>query len=197
LVSTATAVLSDRTARYCRVEQWTGLINMQIERFNIDGIVAIVPVKRGDSRGFFSETYRKDVLAAAGITSELVQDNHVYSADRGVLRGLHFQTPRTRRASWCVVPGDPFWMSALISARDRPLTVTMLRSSCQRTIGSRCGFPPVLRTAMSRWSPVAFRTRAGVSFRLGEPLGMRVAVTGGARLYRFGGMPSLCPKPRP
>jgi dTDP-4-dehydrorhamnose 3,5-epimerase len=63
---------------------------MQIERFNIDGIVAIVPVKRGDSRAFFSETYRKDVLAAAGSTSELVQDNHVYSADRGVLRGLHF-----------------------------------------------------------------------------------------------------------
>ena len=66
---------------------------MQIERFDIEGIVAIVPVKRGDSRGFFSETYRKDVLAAAGITSEFVQDNHVYSAERGVLRGLHFQTP--------------------------------------------------------------------------------------------------------
>jgi dTDP-4-dehydrorhamnose 3,5-epimerase len=66
---------------------------MQIERFNIDGIVAIVPTKRGDSRGFFSETYRKDLLTAEGIGTEFVQDNHVYSAARGVLRGLHFQTP--------------------------------------------------------------------------------------------------------
>jgi dTDP-4-dehydrorhamnose 3,5-epimerase len=66
---------------------------MQIERFPIDGIVAIAPVKRGDARGFFSETYRKDVLAAEGITLEFVQDNHVYSAAAGVLRGLHFQTP--------------------------------------------------------------------------------------------------------
>jgi dTDP-4-dehydrorhamnose 3,5-epimerase len=66
---------------------------MQIERFKIEGIVAVTPVKRGDARGFFSETYRKDLLAVEGITSEFVQDNHVYSAERGVLRGLHFQTP--------------------------------------------------------------------------------------------------------
>jgi dTDP-4-dehydrorhamnose 3,5-epimerase len=66
---------------------------MQTERFSIDGIVAIAPVKRGDSRGFFSETYRKDVFSAEGIGFDFVQDNHVYSSDRGVLRGLHFQTP--------------------------------------------------------------------------------------------------------
>ena len=66
---------------------------MQFERFNIDGIVAIIPTKRGDSRGFFSETYRKDLMAAEGVTAEFVQDNHVFSAERGVLRGLHFQTP--------------------------------------------------------------------------------------------------------
>jgi dTDP-4-dehydrorhamnose 3,5-epimerase len=66
---------------------------MQIDRFPIDGIFAIAQVKRGDARGFFSETYRKDLLAAEGITLEFVQDNHVYSAAAGVLRGLHFQTP--------------------------------------------------------------------------------------------------------
>mgnify|MGYP001465436588 CR=1 FL=1 len=66
---------------------------MQIERFDVEGIVAILPVKRGDSRGFFSETYRRDALVAEGITSDFVQDNHVYSAERGVLRGLHFQIP--------------------------------------------------------------------------------------------------------
>jgi dTDP-4-dehydrorhamnose 3,5-epimerase len=66
---------------------------MQIERLEIEDIVVIVPPKRGDNRGFFSETYNKKTLAAFGIDVEFVQDNHAYSADRGVLRGLHFQTP--------------------------------------------------------------------------------------------------------
>lgn len=66
---------------------------MQIERFNIEGLAVLVPKKSGDSRGFFSETYRKDQFATEGIAREFVQDNHVYSAERGVLRGLHYQTP--------------------------------------------------------------------------------------------------------
>lgn len=66
---------------------------MQIELFAIDGIFAIVPTKRADHRGFFSETYRAEALRAHGVASEFVQENHVYSAERGVLRGLHFQVP--------------------------------------------------------------------------------------------------------
>jgi len=66
---------------------------MVVEKFNIEGIFSIAPIKRGDHRGFFSETYSKDALAAAGIVANFVQDNHVYSAKRGVLRGLHFQVP--------------------------------------------------------------------------------------------------------
>lgn len=66
---------------------------MQIERFNIDDILLIKPMKHCDQRGFFSETYRRDILMAEGVPSEFIQDNHVYSAERGVLRGLHFQIP--------------------------------------------------------------------------------------------------------
>jgi dTDP-4-dehydrorhamnose 3,5-epimerase len=66
---------------------------MQIETLAIEDVFLIKPIKRHDQRGFFSETSRSDILAAAGVTEEFVQDNHVYSANRGVLRGLHFQTP--------------------------------------------------------------------------------------------------------
>lgn len=66
---------------------------MQIERLTIEDLLLIVPTKRFDQRGFFSETYRGDVLAAEGVRAEFVQENHVYSNERGVLRGLHFQTP--------------------------------------------------------------------------------------------------------
>jgi dTDP-4-dehydrorhamnose 3,5-epimerase len=46
-----------------------------------------------DDRGFFSETYSARSLAAAGISTEFVQDNHSLSALAGTVRGLHFQIP--------------------------------------------------------------------------------------------------------
>ena len=49
--------------------------------------------KYGDHRGFFSEVYNKRALAEAGIDIEFVQDNHSLSAEKGTVRGLHFQTP--------------------------------------------------------------------------------------------------------
>ena len=59
----------------------------------LDGVVEIHPDKFGDNRGFFSETYNFERLAEQGIEIEFVQDNHSFSASKGVLRGLHFQTP--------------------------------------------------------------------------------------------------------
>jgi dTDP-4-dehydrorhamnose 3,5-epimerase len=66
---------------------------MQVERFNIPGVLAIVPIKRFDHRGFFSEIYRREALVSEGVTEEFVQENQVYSDRQGVLRGLHFQIP--------------------------------------------------------------------------------------------------------
>jgi dTDP-4-dehydrorhamnose 3,5-epimerase len=70
---------------------------VEFQRFDIDGPVLIAPRRIADHRGFFSETFRADLLAAHGIDAAFVQDNHVLSADRGVLRGLHFQVaPRAQ-----------------------------------------------------------------------------------------------------
>ena len=57
------------------------------------GVVEIVPDIRGDERGFFSETWSTRAMQAMGMTSAFVQDNHVHSRQRGVLRGLHYQLP--------------------------------------------------------------------------------------------------------
>jgi dTDP-4-dehydrorhamnose 3,5-epimerase len=46
-----------------------------------------------DQRGLFAETYSQRALAAAGIDATFVQDNHSLSLAKGVVRGLHFQTP--------------------------------------------------------------------------------------------------------
>lgn len=59
----------------------------------LDGAFEIVPDKLGDSRGYFSETYNSNIFRSNGINVDFVQDNHSFSASKGVLRGLHFQTP--------------------------------------------------------------------------------------------------------
>ena len=59
----------------------------------IPEIKIVIPKKHGDARGFFSETYTRRALAAGGIDMEFIQDNHAFSAIKGTVRGLHFQTP--------------------------------------------------------------------------------------------------------
>lgn len=59
----------------------------------IPEILIIEPIVFGDSRGFFLETFQSERYAASGITGPFVQDNLSRSA-QGVLRGLHFQSPR-------------------------------------------------------------------------------------------------------
>lgn len=66
---------------------------MDIRRLELDGVLEIVPSKFGDARGFFSETYSQKRLAEAGIDIVWVQDNQSFSAEKGVLRGLHVQLP--------------------------------------------------------------------------------------------------------
>lgn len=66
---------------------------MHIERLEIADIWLVTPKKHGDARGFFSETFRTDLFGVKGLSAPFVQDNHVRSMQKGVLRGLHFQTP--------------------------------------------------------------------------------------------------------
>ncbi len=56
----------------------------------LEGPILVKPVVHGDERGFFQETYRREVFAELGIPEELVQDNHSRSR-HGIVRGMHFQ----------------------------------------------------------------------------------------------------------
>lgn len=66
---------------------------MDITQTDLEGVVVITPRRFGDHRGFFSETWNARALAEAGFDLTFVQDNHSFSADRGTVRGLHFQSP--------------------------------------------------------------------------------------------------------
>lgn len=63
----------------------------KIEKTALDGVVIITPKRFGDHRGFFSETYNQHMFDEAGIRETFVQDNHSFSKEKGVLRGLHYQ----------------------------------------------------------------------------------------------------------
>ena len=44
----------------------------------------------GDARGFFLESWNRDMFRDIGLDLEFVQDNYSRSS-KGVLRGLHYQ----------------------------------------------------------------------------------------------------------
>lgn len=64
---------------------------MNVIRTRIDGPLILEPRVFRDERGYFFESWHRDRYRELGITEDFVQDN-VSCSDRGVLRGLHFQT---------------------------------------------------------------------------------------------------------
>lgn len=64
---------------------------MDVIDTEIPAVKRVVHRRHGDARGWFSETFRADVLARAGIVQPFVQDNQSFSAPKGTIRGLHFQ----------------------------------------------------------------------------------------------------------
>mgnify|MGYP003875626053 CR=1 FL=1 len=58
-----------------------------------DDVFCITPKRHADPRGYLSETYRSDMFGAHGIHVDFVQDNQSFSAKRGTVRGLHYQSP--------------------------------------------------------------------------------------------------------
>lgn len=66
---------------------------LEVRPLALAGVAEIVPAQVGDERGFFSEVWSQRGLREAGYDLDFVQDNHARSQARGVLRGLHYQTP--------------------------------------------------------------------------------------------------------
>lgn len=59
----------------------------------LPGAYVIEPTRIGDDRGFFARLLCRDQLAAHGLDMDIEQVNMSYSAERGTLRGLHYQAP--------------------------------------------------------------------------------------------------------
>ena len=64
---------------------------MKFEEQYIKGVWVIEPVRYGDARGYFCESFKKSEFEQVVGKIDFVQDNESMSS-RGVLRGLHFQS---------------------------------------------------------------------------------------------------------
>lgn len=65
---------------------------MNFVKTEIEGLLIIEPKVIGDSRGYFCETFKKDLFEQEAGKVNFVQENES-SSSYGVLRGLHIQKP--------------------------------------------------------------------------------------------------------
>src|SRR5262245_14571530 len=78
---------------------------METQETPLKGLLLIAPKYHRDPRGFFVETWQEKRYREAGVTASFVQDNLSYSS-RGVLRGLHFQQPKSQGKLITVLQGE-------------------------------------------------------------------------------------------
>lgn len=80
---------------------------MKITPTSIPDVLVIEPAVHGDHRGYFFESWRADLFAAAGVDAPFVQENQS-SSGRGVLRGLHYQIRQPQGKLVRVISGRVF-----------------------------------------------------------------------------------------
>ncbi len=61
---------------------------IEVEKTKLDGVLLIKPSVFEDHRGYYLETYNKELYAKNGITIDFVQDD-ISVSKKGVLRGIH------------------------------------------------------------------------------------------------------------
>ena len=64
---------------------------MKATETRLKGVFVLEPQVFGDARGWFMESWSQRKMEEAGIKVDFVQDNQSFSAQKGTLRGLHYQ----------------------------------------------------------------------------------------------------------
>jgi len=78
---------------------------VNVQPTELPGVLLLEPRLFHDERGHFLELWQEERYAAAGLPTRFVQDN-VSRSRRGVLRGLHFQHPRSQGKLVSVLHGE-------------------------------------------------------------------------------------------
>jgi dTDP-4-dehydrorhamnose 3,5-epimerase len=92
---------------------------MEIRETDIEGLLVLVPRVYQDARGYFFESYHRDLLRARGIDLEFVQDNQSRSTG-GVIRGLHYQKGPWAQTKLVRVTEGSIWDVAVDLRKESP-----------------------------------------------------------------------------
>lgn len=68
------------------------MMSFAVKPLRIPGVALVIRKPIEDTRGYFLVTYEQQEFARLGLP-DFVQDNQALSAQRGTVRGLHFQAP--------------------------------------------------------------------------------------------------------
>ncbi len=113
---------------------------MKIERHAIPGVLSIQPAMFSDDRGTFHESWSHERYAAAGLSEVFVQDSVSRSA-RGVVRGLHFQSPHAQGKLISVLQGEILDVAVDIR-RDSPTFRQWVAIRLDHVTGTQFYVPP-------------------------------------------------------
>jgi dTDP-4-dehydrorhamnose 3,5-epimerase len=91
---------------------------LEIIETALPGVLIVEPRVFEDERGYFMETFHSEGFGRHGLPENFVQDNHSRSG-RGVLRGLHYQSPNPQGKLVRVVAGA-IWDVAVDIRRSSP-----------------------------------------------------------------------------
>ncbi len=72
-------------------ERLAGSVAMKFTPTPLRDATLVELEKRGDGRGFFARFFCRNEFAERGLKSEFVQVNNSLTADKGTLRGMHYQ----------------------------------------------------------------------------------------------------------
>jgi dTDP-4-dehydrorhamnose 3,5-epimerase len=80
---------------------------LEIKQLKLEGTFEITLKRIGDARGYFMQTFNKELFAARGLQTDWIQENQSLSTRLHTLRGLHFQAPPFAQAKLVrVVQGE-------------------------------------------------------------------------------------------
>jgi len=80
---------------------------VKVVETRLQGCKILEPAVFGDARGYFFESWNAGRFAEHGLPAAFVQSN-ISSSSRGVLRGLHYQWPRSQGKLVTVLEGEVY-----------------------------------------------------------------------------------------
>ena len=117
---------------------------MEIKERRIKGVFEISLKPILDKRGFFMRTFDHSIFESKGLKRDWIQENHSRSEEKGIIRGLHFQSP----------PHSQGKLIQVLQGKILDVIVDIRKSS--KTYGNHIKFELSAETQKQLWIPPGF-----------------------------------------